>query len=183
MCDIDPLQFDLRHTGKLLTKLQPPSVDEVNKLIRNMLTKFSVPFTVSLPTWLLDRDGANTSTERPNILLIKYLRHCCCSLICRLYSTVLIKKRSYLDLKLSLESPYMHCSGFARTWVTELNLFLLATVHRADATYDLGVWCSSRIHCCSHCTCHWSQMSLPVLHQSLTVRCRHSVVCITQARE
>jgi hypothetical protein len=48
LCDLNPLQSDIKYTGKLLTDSQPPSSDEVSRLIRNMPAKSSV--MDSIPT-------------------------------------------------------------------------------------------------------------------------------------
>lgn len=45
---LDPMKSDVRHTGQLLTDLQPPSVEEVSKLIKAMPAKSSV--VDSIPT-------------------------------------------------------------------------------------------------------------------------------------
>jgi len=42
LCDMNTLQSDIKYTGKLLTDLQPPSADEISRLIRNMPAKSSV---------------------------------------------------------------------------------------------------------------------------------------------
>jgi len=65
----------------------------------------------------------------------------------------------------------VQCSGYTCTWVTELNLFLLATIDRTLRPVSLvflkdPFW----VHCCSHCTCHWLQRHRQFRHQSLTVR-------------
>ena len=44
----DPMMSDVRHTSQLLCNLQPPSVDEVSKLINSMPAKSSV--IDSIPT-------------------------------------------------------------------------------------------------------------------------------------
>ena len=51
LCDTNPMQFDVLHTGKLLTDLRSPSIEEVSKLIRNMPAKSSV--MDSIPTSVL----------------------------------------------------------------------------------------------------------------------------------
>ena len=51
VCDMNPLQADMQCTGKLLTDLQPSSIDEVSKLIGNMPTKSSI--MDSIPTSVL----------------------------------------------------------------------------------------------------------------------------------
>ena len=39
---MNPQQSDIQYMNKLLVDLQPPSVDEVSKLIRKMLAKSSI---------------------------------------------------------------------------------------------------------------------------------------------
>jgi len=48
LCDVSPLQSDIKYTSKLPTYLQPPSADEVCRLIRKMPAKLSVMDSISV---------------------------------------------------------------------------------------------------------------------------------------
>jgi len=62
------------------------------------------------------------------------------------------------DLMLTLDSPDINFNGFAH--ILEWQISICFCWRPSIIQYDLQVRYSTRIHCCSHCTCHRSQMSV-----------------------